>query len=97
MNVDLLKKNYNSYEDVEFYVAGLLEIFEHVANPLAGPTLGCVIGENYKNVMGGDSYFFTHPDSPHPMTKAQLDAISKYTVSNLVCANSGLKETNKLW
>lgn len=96
-NVALLKKFYSSYEDVDFYVGGLLEAFESVGNPFAGPTFGCVIGENYRNAMGGDIYFYSHPENPHPMTKAQLDAISRYSVSHLFCANSGLNETNKLW
>ncbi|KAG4066176.1 hypothetical protein HA402_014476 [Bradysia odoriphaga] len=96
-NVDLLKKVYKSYEDVEFYVGGLLEIFEAVANPLAGETFGCVIGENYRNAMGGDIFFYSHPENPYPMTQAQIAAITKYSTSNLFCANTGLKETNKLW
>ncbi|KAJ6648728.1 Peroxidase [Pseudolycoriella hygida] len=96
-NVDLLKKVYKSYKDVEFYVGGILELFASVANPLAGPTFGCVIGENYRNTMGGDIYFFTHPENPHPMTTAQIDAISKYSFSNLLCTNIGYKETLKLW
>lgn len=96
-NVELLKKMYDSYEDVEFYVGGLLEAFESVANPFAGPTFGCIIGENYNNVMGGDIYFYSHPENPHPFTKAQISAILKYTVPNIFCTNSGLKETNKIW
>lgn len=96
-NVDLLKKNYKSYEDVDLYVGGILELNENVANPFAGPTFGCIIGENYNNVMGGDIYFYSHPENPYPLTTAQSDAISKFSVSNLFCTNSGLKETNKLW
>ncbi|KAG4071048.1 hypothetical protein HA402_001485 [Bradysia odoriphaga] len=96
-NVNLLKTFYRSYEDVDFYVGGLLEAFESVGNPFAGPTFGCVIGDNYKNAMGGDIYFYSHPENPYPMTKAQIDAVGKYSVSNLFCANSGLSETNKLW
>lgn len=96
-NVDLLKKVYNSYEEVDFYVGGMLEAFEHVGNPFAGPTFGCIIGENYNNVMGGDRYFYSHPENPYPFKKTQIDAITKYSVSNMFCANSGLNETNKLW
>lgn len=96
-NVELLKKFYNSYEDVEFYVGGLLEAFESVGNPFAGPTFGCVIGENYNNVMGGDIYYYSHPENPHPFTKAQVDAVLNYTIVNIYCTNSGLMETNKFW
>ncbi|KAJ6628978.1 Peroxidase [Pseudolycoriella hygida] len=96
-NVDLLKKVYKSYEDVDFYVGGLLEAFESVGNPFAGPTFGCIIGANYNNVMGGDRYFYTHPENPHPFTKAQIDAVRSYQIPHIFCTNSGLNETNKIW
>ncbi|XP_037045582.1 peroxidase-like [Bradysia coprophila] len=96
-NVDLLKRMYESFEDVDFYVGGLLESFASIGNPLAGPTFGCVIGENYNNVMGGDIYFFTHPDNPYPFTTAQINAVRKYRVSNIFCTNSNLNETYKYW
>lgn len=96
-NVELLKEKYESYEDVDFYVGGLLEAFVSVANPFAGPTFGCIIGENYNNVMGGDRFYYSHPENPHPFSAAQIKAIESYAVPNLFCANSELKETNKLW
>ncbi len=88
---------YESYDDVDFYVGGLLEAFESVASPFAGPTFGCIIGENYNNVMGGDIYYFSHPENPYPFTKAQIAAVANYTVPNIYCTNSGLKESVKLW
>lgn len=96
-NVELLKSMYQSYEDVELYVGGMLEAFESVGNPLAGPTFGCIIGENYNNVMGGDIYFYSHPENPYPFTKAQIDAIHNYTVPSIYCSNSKLKEVYKYW
>lgn len=96
-NVELLKKFYKSFDDVDLYVGGLMEMFEYVASPLAGPTFGCVIGANYANAVGGDIYYYTHPESPYPMTTAQIAAINKFEVPNLICTNSGLKETSKLW
>lgn len=82
---------------MDFYTGGLLEAFESVANPLAGPTFGCIVGAHYNNVMGGDIYFYTHPENPNPFTKAQIDAINNFGVPNLYCTNTGMKETNKLW
>lgn len=96
-NVQLLKNIYKSPEDVEFYVAGMLETFEHVGNPLAGPTFGCVIGRNYKNVMAGDIYFYSSPSSPYPFTEAQIYAVQNFTFSGLLCANSNMKNINKLY
>lgn len=93
-NVELLKRFYKSPEDVDFYVGGMLEIFKSVANPVAGPTFGCVIGENYRNVMGGDIYYYTHPENPNPFTKEQLDQIQTFSMIHLYCLNSKLKQTN---
>lgn len=90
MNYDLLKRNYKSFEDVEFYVGGLLEAFESVGYTFAGPTFECIIGANYINVMGGYIYFYWHPENSYPFTKAQIDAIRKYPVPNLYCKNSGM-------
>lgn len=95
--MDLLRKVYKSHEDVDFYVGGLLEAFEHVGNPFAGPTFGCIIGANYNNAMGGDRFFYSHPENPHPFTAAQINAIRQYQIPHLFCANSGLNETVKLW
>lgn len=96
-NVDLLRNIYESHEDVDFYVGGLLEAFESVGNPFAGPTFGCVIGANYNRVVGGDIYYFSHPENPYPFTAAQIVAIRKYKIPNIFCTNSGLKETNEMW
>lgn len=88
---------YKSHLDVDFYIGGLLEAFESVGNPFAGETFGCIIGSNYNNVMGGDIYFYSHPENPYPFTKAQIDSVLKYPVPNIYCTNSGLKETNQFW
>lgn len=96
-NVDLLKNVYESYEDVDFYVGGLLEAFESVGDPFAGPTFGCVIGANYNNVVAGDIYYYAHKENPYPFTNAQIDAIRNYQIPHIFCTNSGLKRTNKLW
>lgn len=96
-NVNLLKNFYKSPEDVEFYVGGLFETFEHIGNPLAGPTFGCAVGEQYKNTMGGDIYFYTHPESPYPFTKAQIEAVQKITNVHLFCINSNLTHTNNIF
>lgn len=96
-NVELLKKLYKSPDDVDFYVAGLLEAFETVGNPLTGRTFGCIVGENYRNVMGGDIYFFSHPENPYPFSPSQLEAIKAYSMTNLYCANSNLKTVNRIF
>lgn len=95
--VDLLKKAYLSVDDIDLYVGGSLESFVGINTVLVGETFGCIIGEQYRRVMGGDAYFFSRPDGPYPFTTAQLDAMKTFGVNNLLCVNSGLETTQKLW
>lgn len=74
-----------------------MEVFNTFGNPFLGSTFACVAAENHNNFVGGDIYYYLYPENPNPFTKAQIDAVQKYTLSNIICANSGLKETNKIW
>lgn len=96
-NVALLKRVYASHEDVDFYVGGLLEIFESIGSPLVGPTFGCIIGLGHNNYVQGDIYYYSHKENPNPFSDAQLASIRNYTLSNMICTNTGLKQTNLIW
>lgn len=96
-NVDLLKEVYASPEDVDLYVGGWLETFKSTGNPLAGPTFACAISENYKNTVGGDIYFYSHPENPYPFTSDQLTVIKSFSMRHVICLNSGLSAVNKGW
>ncbi|KAG4071221.1 hypothetical protein HA402_008956 [Bradysia odoriphaga] len=75
-NVELLKSLYASYEDVDFYVGGLLEMFENIGVAIVGPTFGCIIGLGHNNYVQGDIYYYTHKQSPHPFSAAQLASLA---------------------
>lgn len=96
-NVELLRKAYTSVEDIDYYVGGLCETFNILGNPLVGPTFGCVIARQWDNFAGGDIYYYSNPNSPYPFTQAQIEAIHNYTISNLLCANTGMTETAQIW
>jgi len=96
-NVELLKKFYASPEHVDFYVGGILEIFQSLGEPLAGPTFGCVVGLSYNHFAGGDRYYYSNPKNPYPFTEAQLNSIRNYSISNIICKNSGLTKANTIW
>jgi peroxidase len=96
-NADLLKNMYESPEDVDFYIGGVLDTYENSFQPFVGPTFACVIKENYKNAVAGDIYFYSHSENPNPFTKQQIDAIDAFKVNNLLCTNSGLKEIPENW
>jgi len=96
-NVDLLKSVYADAEDIDYYVGGIFETFEILGNPLVGPTFGCVIGSQWDNFAGGDIYYYLNPSSPYPFTQPQIEAIQSYSISNLLCANSGMDQTAEIW
>lgn len=97
INVQLLQNVYESVYDIDFYVGGVLEILEILGNPLVGPTLGCVIGSQWSNFAGGDIYYYLNPSSPYPFTQDQIAAVQKYSISNLLCANSNNTQTAEIW
>jgi Animal haem peroxidase len=88
--VDLLSNAYESVEDIDLIVGGVLETFLNGNNSLAGETLGCTIHDQYQRTMGGDAYFFSHPSNPHPFTAPQIAAIKAFRFNNLFCGNSGI-------
>jgi hypothetical protein len=96
-NVDLLKSSYNSVDDIDLLVGGSLETFKTIDSTLAGDTLGCAIGENYKRLMGGDAYFYSHKTNPHPFTQGQINAVEAFTFLHLICKNSNLDSVNRIW
>lgn len=96
-NVNLLKSVYASHEDVDFYVGGLLEMFESIGNPFVSPVFGCIIGLGHNNYVQGDIYYYTHKENPYPFTAAQIASIRKYDLSSIICTNTGFKQTNLLW
>lgn len=96
-NVDLLQETYDLVDDIDLYVGGALETFQTIDQVLAGDTLGCIIGEHYRQTISGDAYFFSHPTNPYPFTREQIQAINGFTFANLICKNSNIETILKLW
>lgn len=68
-----LRQTYKSVYDVDLLVGGALESILHNETdendaPYFGPTLQCIIGEQFYRLKMGDSYFYTNPKSPHKFT-----------------------------
>jgi Animal haem peroxidase len=93
--IDLLKAEYEDIEDIDLVVGGSLESYLNVEIALVGDTFDCIIRDQFKRVMGGDSYFYTNPNSPYPFTAAQIQAVKDFTFNNLICVNSGLESVPK--
>lgn len=52
---------------------------------------------NFKNMMGTDAYWYSHPENPYPFTPEQLKVVEAYAYDNLICLNSGLTSIATEW
>ncbi|KHJ93818.1 animal hem peroxidase [Oesophagostomum dentatum] len=77
-----LSKNYNTTDDVDFYVGSMLE--DPVVGGLVGTTLSCVIGEQFKRLRDGDRFYY---ENPGVFTPSQLAEIRKSSLSRVICDN----------
>lgn len=72
-----LRQTYKSVYDVDLLVGGALESVlrnkTHDENDASffGPTLQCIIGEQFYRLKMGDSYFYTNLKSPHKFTSGK--------------------------
>lgn len=95
--VDLLQNTYDSVHDIDLYVGGALETLSTIDTVLVGATLGCLVSDQYRHTMGGDAYFYSHADNPHPFTAAQIATIEGLTLRQFLCTNSNIEFTQKVW
>lgn len=94
--IDLLSKEYESVEDIDLYVGGVLESLV-TADQIFGATLRCIISDQLQRNAAGDAYFFTNPSSPYPFTSNQIQAIKDYDLANLICGNSNVESVAPAW
>lgn len=90
-NVALLKKTYESIEDIDLYVGGALETFKKFTDEFAGPTFTCIMLEGYKRLISADAYYYTHSTSPYPFTPAQLSTIKEHTLGYIMCKTTNIE------
>ncbi|WKX96698.1 hypothetical protein Q1695_012829 [Nippostrongylus brasiliensis] len=78
-----LSRNYNTTDDVDFYVGSMLE--DPVVGGLVGTTLSCVIGEQFKRLRDGDRFYY---ENQGVFTPSQLVEIRKSTLARVICDNA---------
>nr|CAD7590042.1 unnamed protein product [Timema genevievae] len=84
-DIMLLSRLYEHVDDVDLFVGGVLE--RHTDDSLLGPTLQCIIAEQFHRSRTGDRYFYENRNQPYPFTPDQLDEIKKSSLSRLLCDN----------
>ncbi|VDO82596.1 unnamed protein product [Heligmosomoides polygyrus] len=78
--IDNLRVIYKHVDAIDMYVGSLLE--DPVKDSLVGPTLACVIGEQFKRTRNGDRFYF---ENEKVFTPQQLRQIKKMTVGRVLC------------
>ena len=92
-----LARVYSNVGDIDLFVGGLAEISND--DGLVGPTFGCLIGEQFKSLLFGDRFFFTHKDTGIEIEKG-LPLKTKRTIRNrtlgdIICDNTNAPETKR--
>ncbi|XP_033217653.1 peroxidase [Belonocnema kinseyi] len=90
-NVQRLSQMYESVDDVDLTVGGILE--QHVPGSLAGPTFLCILTEQFFRTRVGDRFWYESGDPEIAFTLEQLNEIRKVTVSRLFCDNGDNVQT----
>ncbi|KAL4126888.1 hypothetical protein QTP88_011088 [Uroleucon formosanum] len=80
---DRLLKQYQSWNDIELLVGALSE--KHVDDAMVGPTMRCIIKEQFVRTRIADRYFY---EAPGVFTDNQLEEIRKFTLSRFICLNA---------
>lgn len=82
---------YHSPHDVDLLVGGLAERAD--GDSLLGPTLSCIIADQFMRTRRGDRYFYSNEEQPVPFSNAQIREIEGVTLARIFCDNGDDIET----
>jgi len=79
---DQLALAYNSVDDIDLFVGGLLE--SPISGGNLGPTFSCLIAENFATVKQNDRYFYELGGQPHSFNPGEMNSLSE-TLNSELC------------
>ncbi|XP_060858011.1 peroxidase-like [Metopolophium dirhodum] len=80
---DRILKQYKNWNDIDLMVGALSE--KHADDAMVGPTMRCIIREQFVRTRSADRYFY---DVPGVFNKDQLAEIRKFTLARFICLNA---------
>ncbi|XP_051159599.1 peroxidase-like isoform X2 [Leptopilina boulardi] len=83
-----LRELYNSPDDVDLIIGGMIEKPEDEEEGILGPTFRCLIAEQFARTRRADRYFYDSASQPYPFTEDQLNNIRNVTLARIFCDNS---------
>jgi len=85
-NFGLLKSIYAHPDDIDLWVGGVAET--HITGTLLGPTFTCIQALQWRRLMVGDRFFFTHSGQAGSFTSSQLTVLRGRSLRDIICQNS---------
>ncbi|GFR11722.1 peroxidase, partial [Trichonephila clavata] len=92
-NIELLKKNYKTLEDVDLYMG--LQMENHLPEAEVGPTTACIIAKQFYLIKFGDRYYFEHVGQVPSFTPDQRNTLKQCSLSRLLCDNTDIPRIQK--
>ena len=66
---------------------------------ITGPTFGCILAKQFKNLLYGDRFFYTHKEDgikkERGLSKTQRTEIQSRKLSDIMCDNMDIESINK--
>lgn len=87
---DKLKSVYLHPHDIDMFLGGLMETV--TGDALVGDTFKTIIARQFKNIMYGDRFFFTHQGQVDSFDKEAIKAIRKRNLRDIICDNTDIKQ-----
>lgn len=72
-------------EDIDLIVGGISEKVH--GDSLFGPTLSCIISDQFLRTRHGDRYYYKNENQPLPFSRAQIKEIEKVSLARIFCDN----------
>ena len=88
-NWDNIRSVYTNVEDIDAFTGAMSET--QVPGGLVGATIACILGNQFKNLMDGDRFFFTHRSEGIGNEKGLPLDLRSYalnrTLTDIICDN----------
>ena len=88
-NWDNMRSVYNNVMDIDVFTGAMSE--KPVPGGLVGATIACVLGKQFRNLMAGDRFFFTHPSDGSSNERGLVSDLRNYVsnrkLSSILCDN----------
>ena len=90
----VLRTLYTKVSDIDLFTGGLAE--KTVPGGAVGATFACIIRQQFKQLIFGDRYFFTHGGNVGArFNPTQISALKNVKMSDIICRTTSISEIQK--